>query len=129
MSDLQPRRLPPSPGDASHAQFMRWRANEQNDEVSSADGSRASGSSVDEQSNEEFSTDESSDDGWRTFGLSADEQSDVEFSADELSDDGYSFTLQGWTFKRWRNALPLAISARIPLEVFEIIINAMNPPH
>ncbi|KAH9931405.1 uncharacterized protein B0H18DRAFT_82813 [Fomitopsis serialis] len=105
MSDLQPSHLPPAPEDASHAQAVR----------SSADDHIDVGQSL------------------------ADEQIDQGPSADEQSEEksSYEWRYENGRCKRifipWWNAhcqgtLPLALSARIPLEVFEFVINEMDPP-
>ncbi|KAH9931412.1 uncharacterized protein B0H18DRAFT_83127 [Fomitopsis serialis] len=106
MSDLQPTvASPPSP-DASHTQVM----------PSSADDLIDLGqSSADKQDDE---------------GPGADEQSDEEPSADEWIVQKYTETR---TFRRWRDAcfqgtLPLTLSARVPLEIFELVIDKMDSP-
>jgi len=72
-------------------------------------------SSADEQKYEVSSADGSS-----ARGQIAYKQSVEEFGADE------------WSYRDWRDArfqgtLPLALSARIPLEVFDFVVNEMDP--
>jgi len=69
----------------------------------------------------------------------ADEQIDQGPSADEQNDEESSISewctgsLENRLFRRWRDTrlqgtLPLALSARIPLEVFEFVVDEMDPP-
>ncbi|KAH9921767.1 uncharacterized protein B0H18DRAFT_1121229 [Fomitopsis serialis] len=103
MSDLQPSHLPPAPADASHAQVIR------------------------------SSADDHIDVGQRL----ADEQIDQRPSADEQSEEKSSYKwihenyrekriCRPWWDARFQGTLPLALSARIPLEVFEFIVDEMN---
>ncbi|KAH9914727.1 uncharacterized protein B0H18DRAFT_1125313 [Fomitopsis serialis] len=106
MSDPQPEpsHLPASP-DISHARTTQW----------SADGK------IDD---DQSSADEQDDEMWST-----DEQSSEESSADDWSYEGFNVTgiriFRGWWDARFQDTLPLALSDRIPLEVFEFVIDAM----
>ncbi|KAH9921769.1 uncharacterized protein B0H18DRAFT_1121231 [Fomitopsis serialis] len=107
MSDLQPTLLSPSPEDASHVQVVP---------SSAGDDHIGVGQSLANEQND--------------VGPSADGQSNDESSAHEWVIHRYTGKR---TFRRWRDArfqgtLPLALSARIPLEVFEFVVNEMNPP-
>ncbi|KAH9931423.1 uncharacterized protein B0H18DRAFT_952636 [Fomitopsis serialis] len=95
----------PRPADASHAQVMR----------SSADGHVGAGQSL------------------------ADEQIGQRPSADEQSDEKSSYVwvvedhrdkrvCRPWWNARFQGTLPLALSARIPLEVFRLVVDEMYPP-
>jgi len=122
MSDLQPSHLPPSPDDASHAQIMRLSANYHID---------VGQTSADEQNGK--GPTRSVDGSKASSGPSTNEQNDKKSSADESSDDGTYIHGSGYFLRRWWDArlqgtLPLALSVRIPLEVFEFIIDAMDPP-
>jgi len=124
MFDPQPGRFTPFPDDAPHAQVTQWGADghidvgrnsaaEQDDDVLSDDGSTACGQISGAQSDEALNADEQIDE-----ETSADGQSDEETSADEQNS-------RHWLSARFQGTLPLALSARVPLEVFELVMDAI----
>ncbi|KAH9937996.1 uncharacterized protein B0H18DRAFT_1112192 [Fomitopsis serialis] len=64
------------------------------------------------------------DDELTACGQIADEQSDEEFGDEEISDDEQSS--RKWRSARFQGTLPLALSARVPLEVFELVMDAIE---
>ncbi|KAH9931420.1 uncharacterized protein B0H18DRAFT_1116235 [Fomitopsis serialis] len=105
MPDLQPTHLPPAPEDASHAQVVRRSADDHIDVGQGlADEQIDQGPSADEQSNEESSY----------ARIYEDHRKKREFIP--------------WWNARLQGTLPLALSARIPLEVFRLTIDEMDPP-
>lgn len=125
MSDLQPSHFLPLTDNNSRGQATQW------DSDAHIDVDESSGAYELNVNLEVSSADESSAEGTSACGQTVGEHSGEEFSFyPRWTDERYrAIDIRiNWLKARLQGTLPLALSARIPPEVFEFVIDKIYPP-